>query len=128
VRAAGAAAQLNSVGRQRAPEERIAMRALSNEKYTRQRLQYPLEVAHKARHALCVGAEDVRYRALAATLEIANLPEDQLPVDLREERRAILDLANRYEGPRSLRKCTGQKVAQKIYDLCRAIETRYLEA
>lgn len=98
-----------------------------NAKSCRQRLQHPLEIAHKARYALCVGTGDVRYRALDAALEIANLPEDQLPLDLREERRAILDLANRCEGPRSLRKKTGQKLAQQIYELCRAIETRYLE-
>jgi len=69
------------------------MKESPTEKFTRQRLQYPLEVAHKTRYSLCVGTEDVRFRALDAALELANLPENQLPSDLREERRAILELA-----------------------------------
>jgi hypothetical protein len=95
---------------------------------TRGRLKYPLEVAHKARSSLCLGLEDVRHRALAAALEIAHIPEDQLPADLREEWRAILKLANRYDGPRRLRKATGRKLAEQIYEFCRGIETRYSEA
>lgn len=104
------------------------MKHSRNPPENRSRLQYPLEVAHKARSSLCLGIDDVRHRALAAVLEIAHIPEDQLPADLREERRASLKLANRYNGPRSLRKATGRKLAEQIYEFCCGIETRYSEA
>jgi hypothetical protein len=94
----------------------------SNEK-----LRYPLEVAHKARHSLCVGLEDIRGRALVAVLEIANVPEDQLPSELKEEWRTILDLANGPEAPEILDKERGQEIAERIYEFCRAIEVRFNE-
>lgn len=94
----------------------------------RRTLWYPLNVAHKARYALAVGLEDARYRALAAALEIANIPQDLLPEELRQERRAILDLANRYERPRDLRKKTGSRLAAKIYDFCTSIEQLYRQS
>lgn len=99
-----------------------------NSPATRGRLRYPLQVAHKARYSLCLGIDDIRHRALAAAREIAMVPEDQLPADLREERQAILKLANGYDGPRWMRRTTGRKLAEQIYELCRGIETRYSEA
>lgn len=103
------------------------MTELVSSKFGRQGLQYSLETAHKARYSLCVGTEDVRYRALGTAMEIANLPDNHLPSELREERREILELANRYDHPRTLRKKTGRKLAERIYELCRAIESRYAE-
>lgn len=55
-----------------------------------------MHLAHKARYALAVGAEDVRHRSLAAADEIGNIPEGSLPLELDRERKAIVAEAHRY--------------------------------